>query len=71
MNWIKNRTYYFFSDIINIKNLDLDNIKKIEKSYKNNLIHYVGYMTSNNVQSLFLVINSITEYLMKIMEVSI
>ena len=27
----KNRTYYFFNDIINIKNLDSNNIKIDEK----------------------------------------
>ena len=29
---IKNRTYYFFDDIINIKSFDPNNIKKDEKS---------------------------------------
>ena len=32
---IKTRTYYFFSDIINIKSFDPYNIKTDEKSYKN------------------------------------
>ena len=35
---IKNHTYYFFNDIINIKNLVLNNIKIDEKSYKNILM---------------------------------
>ena len=30
----KNHTYYFFDDIINIKNLDPNKIKMDEKSYK-------------------------------------
>ena len=30
---IKNRTYYFFNDIINIESFDLNNIKIDEKSY--------------------------------------
>ena len=34
----KNRSYYFFSGIINIKNFDPNNIKVDEKSYKNILI---------------------------------
>ena len=40
---IKNRTYYFFNDIINIKNFDPNNIKIDEKSYKNNsyLLHWI------------------------------
>ena len=31
---IKTHTYYFFDDIINIKNFDLNNIKIDQKSYK-------------------------------------
>ena len=38
---IKNRTYYFFNDIVNIKNFDPKNIKIDEKSYKNILIYYI------------------------------
>ena len=36
---IKNRTYYFFNDIIYIKNFDPNNIKIDEKSYKNVIIY--------------------------------
>ena len=32
---IKNHTYYFFNDIINMKNFDPNNMKIDEKSYKN------------------------------------
>ena len=35
---MKNHTYCFFYDIINIKNFDPDKIKKDEKSYKSFLI---------------------------------
>ena len=35
---IKNRTYYFFNDIINIENFGPNNIKIYEKSYKYILI---------------------------------
>ena len=42
---IKNRTYYFFNDIIYIKNVDPDKIKKDEKSYKSILIYYIEYVT--------------------------
>ena len=42
---IKNRTYYFFDDIIVIKNFN-PNITKIdEKSCKNIIIYYIGYVT--------------------------
>ena len=35
---IKNYTYYFFDDIINIRNFDPNNIKIDEKSQENILI---------------------------------
>ena len=42
---IKNRTNYFFDDIMNIKNFDSNNIKIDQKSYKNILIYYIGHIT--------------------------
>ena len=42
---IKNHTYYFFDDIINITKFDPNNIKIDEMSYKNILIYYIGYVT--------------------------
>ena len=42
---IKSRTYCFFDDIINMKNFDPNSIKIDEKSYKNILIYYIGYVT--------------------------
>ena len=48
---IKNRTYYFFDDIINISlnqmMLSLNQMSAINfiKSYKNILIYYIGYVT--------------------------
>ena len=43
---IKNRTYYFFNDTINIKNFDLDKIKIDEKAYKTILIYYMDMWQS-------------------------
>ena len=41
---IKNRTYYFFNDMINIKNFDSK--LKIDKSHTKNIgIYYIGYIT--------------------------
>ena len=40
---IKNHTYYFFDDIISIKDFDPNKIKTDEKSYKNILIYYIAY----------------------------
>ena len=42
---IKNHTYYFFDDIINIKYFDPNNVTIDEKSYNNILIYYIGYVT--------------------------
>ena len=39
---MKNRTYYFFNEIINIKNVDPNNVKIDKKTYKNILIYYIG-----------------------------
>ena len=41
---IKSCTKYFFDDMINIKNLDQNKIKIDEKSNKNILIYYIGYV---------------------------
>ena len=42
---IKNHTYYFFEDMINIKNFYSSLIKIEKKSYKNIGIYYIGYIT--------------------------
>ena len=47
---IKNHTYYFFDDNINIKNFDPNNIKTDEKSYTNILIHYIGYVIIKDLE---------------------
>ena len=45
---IKNRTYYFFDDMINIKDFDPNLLKIDKKSYKNIDIYYIGYITVND-----------------------
>ena len=47
---IKTRSYCFFDDIINIKNFDQNNIKIDEKSYKDILIYYIGYVTIKDLK---------------------
>ena len=67
---IKNHIYYFFDDIINIKDFDPNNIKTDEKSYKNILIDYIAYVTIkdskyvkiNSVNLLYLMFNRINGY---------
>ena len=53
---IKSRKYYFFNDI-NIRNFDPNKIKVDEKSYKNILINYIGYVTIKD--SKYVNINSV------------
>ena len=40
---IKNRTYYFFNDMINIKDFDPYLIKIDKEAYKNIGIYNIGY----------------------------
>ena len=54
---IKNYTYYFFDDIINIKTFDPTNINRDEKSYKNIFIYYIGYVTIKDLK--YVKINSV------------
>ena len=42
---VKNRTCYYFSDIIKLEDFDLDNILIDEKSHKNILIYDISYKT--------------------------
>ena len=67
---IKNRAYYIFDDIINIKNSDPNNIKTDERSYKNILIYYIGYATIkdlkyikiNSINPLYLIFSKVNGY---------
>ena len=65
---MKNHTYYFSNDTINIKNFDPNNFKKDKKSYKNILIYYIGYVTItdlkyvklNSVNPLYLIFSKVS-----------
>ena len=46
---IKNRTYYFYNDVIDIKKFDLDLLKIDKKSYKDISIYNIGYITIKKV----------------------
>ena len=41
---IQNRTYFFFNDLIKIKNFDSSLLKIDKKSYKNIVIYYIEYI---------------------------
>ena len=50
---IKNRTYYFYNDQINLKDFDVKLLKINKKDYKDIDIYYIGYVT---VKKLLVVI---------------
>ena len=66
---IKNRTYYFFDDMINIEDFDPNLLNK--KSYKNIKIYYIGYITMrdsdyvkiNSVNPLYLIICEVLRHI--------
>ena len=64
---IKNQTYYFFDDMINITDFDPSLLKIDKKSYKNIGTYYIGYITMkdsdhikiNSVNPLCIIINEV------------
>ena len=66
----RNQTYYFYDDIIIIKIFGLNNIIIDEKSYRNILVYYIGYMAIkglkyvriNNINPLYLIISRGNEH---------
>ena len=46
---IKNRTYYFYNDIIDLKDFDASLLKIDKKSYKNIGIYNIGYITIKKI----------------------
>ena len=49
MGEVKNRTYYFYKDMINLKNF-VSNLLKIDKKlYKNIGIYNIGYITIRKI----------------------
>ena len=46
---IKNRTYYFYNDMINLKKFEPNLLKIDLKSYKNNGIYNNGYITFKKI----------------------
>ena len=66
---IENETYYFFDDIINIRNFESNLLKIDKKPYKDIDIYYMGYITNkkfgdrehiHSVNPLYLIIYSAT-----------
>ena len=46
---IKNRTYYFYNDMINLKNFKSNLLKIDKKYYKGIGIYYIGYITIKKI----------------------
>ena len=66
---IKNRTYYFYIDIINIKTFDSNNLKLDKKTYKNLDIYNIGYVTIKKIGDCYDV-NSVNPLYLKIVNAS-
>ena len=69
---IKNRTYYFFNNMINIKDFDPGQIKIDKILYKNIGIYHIKYITIksisdheniNSVNPLYLIIGDVDRYI--------
>ena len=74
---IKDRTYYFYNDIIDIKTFDSNMLKVDKKTYKNLDIYNIGYVTVkkigfgydvNSVDPLCLCIDNANGYIEEINE---
>ena len=67
---INNQSYYFYNDIINLKDFHSNLLKIDKKQYKEIDIYYIGYITIKNIRNckniysvnpLYLMIHSATE----------
>ena len=74
---IKNQTYYFYNDIIDLENFDSSLLKLDKKSYKDIGIYNIGYITIKkigdckniySVNPLYLRINHASGYIKEINE---
>ena len=69
---IKNRTYYFYNDMISLKNFESNLLKIDKKHFKAIDIYYIGYITikiigeyenNHSVNPLYLLINEASRYI--------
>ena len=77
---IKNRTYYFYNDQIDLKDFDARLLKIDKKDYNEIDIYYIGYVTVkkiancnniNSVNPLYLMINKMIGHFEKKMDINI
>ena len=64
---IKNRAYYFYNDMINLKHFESNLLKIDKKHYKGINIFYIGYITIKKIDDceniLYLLVNHATRYI--------
>ena len=48
---IKNRSYYLYNNLIDLKDFDAKSLKIDKKSYKNIDIYYIGYITIKKIDN--------------------
>ena len=60
----KNRTFYFYNDIIDLKNVDARLLKIDKKSYKNIGIYNIGYITIKKIEDCENIYNVNPSYLL-------
>ena len=74
---IKNRSYYFYNDLINILNFEASNLKLHKKSSLELDVYYIDYVDKkpdwniNSVNPLYLMINRFYGYIEEKMATSI
>ena len=57
--YIKNRTCYYFDDIIKMKGFGFDDVLMDEKSYENNFIYKISYETLIGANPLHIRFNKV------------
>ena len=62
---INNHTFYYFDEIININNLNLNNILLNEKSYQNILIYNISYKTPYGAKPLDIIYDKVDGFIRK------
>ena len=66
---IKNRTYYFYDDMVNIIDFDSRLLKIDQKSFRNIAIYYIGYIRKkgkyviNSVNPLYFLVNEVNGFI--------
>ena len=64
---IKNKSYYFYNDLINVLNFKSENLKLDKKTWKDIDIYYIGYADQskpsdwkvNSINLLYLIVNNV------------